>query len=1296
MNKQTSHFYYYLLFFVTSLLFISNLQAQIITKSYQIPKLKILQYEYDNQRVKILTFDGAITTDEFPTIPVFADRTEVNQHYTSYQYTLFNLKYEPLTFEEIAFIPAEYVFTEPDVDIKTASDEGRFYAMLSFFPFVKNSNGQYLRLVSCDIRFEGVKPVSVAKRSVLKNSVLASGTWYKIAVNTTGLHKVTFDDLKKIGVSVSGLRSSSIALFGNGGGAISDINPEVQIDDLLECSIMMKDDGNGVFDENSYFVFYAQGPHTWEYNAGIFTHNYNIYSDNACYFINVDPGIGEKKRVKKESFNQMENGTITTFTHYDFYENDEVNFGESGREWFGESFHSSSSKTFNFTLPELTNDMARLKIRVASTGTTSSKMDLLWGGNTRTFDVNGGSGYATISEFTQNLPFSSGNVALTLKYNSPQSSGSAYLDYIEIQAKCNLKIINGAMPFAITENIGANNFSLVKIENASAQTMIWDVTEHNAIYELTGSLVGTQFSFKTPTDKPRRFIAFNGTDYKSVTLLGKVANQNLHGLKNVNMVIVSHPNFLSEANRLAQFRAKEDGIVVEVVTPEQIYNEFSSGAQDLVAIRNYMRYLYDNDSRKIQYLLLFGRPSYDYRGRVKGTQLFVPNYQGVNSFSESLLRACDDFFGVLAFQGGSLYKDLINVAVGRFPVTTLAQAKIAVDKTINGSLRNKIALQNASQVSNFGDWRNIMAFVADDEDGGAHIRDAESASGVIGKKMPAFNFDKIYCDAYKQVSNAGGHRYPDVNKAINMRMGKGALVFAYYGHGGGNGWAHERILEISDINNWKNKYNQPLMITLTCSFGWYDRQAISPAELAFLNDNGGVCSIITTSRVTWSGSDFGTNQLYVQIGEKLNNRYKTIGEIHRLAINNSKHPSGGTGTQGGTNMIYLMGDPAMKINIPNHNVETDEVFVEDAPKEDTSKIVKNNKPYIPDTLSLEKIVTMKALTKVTVKGRVTDEAGNTLTGFNGNIFPSIFDKAVKQKTLGQDPGSPVMEFEMQKNIIFKGNATVKEGEFKFSFFVPKDITYEPGRGKISYYAASENDDAAGYYDKFLIGGISDKPITDTKGPDIEIFLNDDKFVPGGITNPDPILFLKLKDEYGINTTGNGVGHDLVAILNNDEKEQMILNDFFLANENSYNSGTVRYQLQDLTPGSHTIKVRAWDIFNNPSEASLDFVVKSDEKLKLAHVLNYPNPFTTRTSFYFEHNQPIETFDILIHIFTVSGKLVKTIHDTQFLEGNRSNAIEWDGRDEYGDKIGKGVYLYRLKVRNSQGETIEKIEKIAIL
>jgi len=1272
MNKPKTHFCFYFLFFLTLFFTQNNIDAQTITKSYQFPKFEIFQFEDNGKQIKVLTFNKSITTEQHPFLPALWDKIEVTQLFSSYKHSISNAKYESLTSEEIALIPAYYNFAEPQAHIRTTTDENRYYAMLSIVPIVKSASGQYQRLVSCDIRFEGEAPIAVSKAAGLRNSVLNTGTWYKIAVSQTGLHKVTYKDLEKLGVSMSGLRSSNIALFGNGGGMIDDINPVTQIDDLLEVPVMMKDNGNGTFDENSYFVFHAQGPHTYNYNetTGKFSHNNNIYSDSAYYFVNVDANIGEKKRVEKKSFlNQTANKDATHFTHYDFYEKDVMNFEESGREWFDEYFSTSFSKTYSFSMPEPYNSTSgSMKIRLGSNTATTSTMEVAWGSNKREFSVNGSNSSVAITNYEQdNLPFAAGNLTFTLTYKSPQTSASANLDYIEIQAKCKLQMVGNAMPFAITENVGTGNVTSVTLSNASSQTMVWDVTDHNAVFALEGRLNGTQFTFHTITDKPRCFIAFNGTEYQTVATVGKVANQNLHGLKGVDMVIISHPNFISEANRLAQFRRTNANILkVAVVTIEQVYNEFSSGAQDIAAIRNFMRYLYNNDAQTIKYLLLVGRPSYDYRGRVAGTQMFVPNYQTKRT-SDAISYigvSCDDFFGVMGIKEGDMDKNTINIGVGRFPVTTLAHTKIAVDKTINASKREKIAMQNASQIPNFGDWRNMVTLVADDQDNSDHVEDAEFVANIINDSIPSINMEKIYCDAYPLVSFAGGRRYPEVNKAINMRMDKGTLVIAYFGHGGGSGWSQERILEIADINSWTNKYNQPLMITLTCSFGWYDKRATSPAELVFLNDNGGACALYTTSRVSSSRSEYGRN-IFREIGAKLNGRYKTLGEMHRFAKNN---------TGGSYNMLFLMGDPAMIINMPNFNVQTDEILGEDLQKADT----------------------LKALSKVTVKGRVTDDEGKLLSNFNGNIYPSIFDKAVKQRTLEQDPLSPAVDYMVQKNIVFKGNATVTNGVFEFSFYIPKDINFEFGKGKISYYAASANDDAGDYYDNFIIGGMSDNPITTDKGPEIAVFLNDDKFVPGGITNSDPVLLLKLKDEYGINTTGNGIGHDLVAILDNNIEKQIVLNDYYLADQDSYNSGTVRYPLQDLEAGIHTLKVRAWNICNNPSEATIDFVVKTDEKLLLDHVLNYPNPFTTKTSFFFEHNQPAETFDIIIHIFTVSGKLVKTLQSNQFLEGNRSLPIEWDGRDEYGDKIGKGVYIYRLTVRNSQGETAEKIEKIAIL
>ena len=671
--------------------------------------------------------------------------------------------------------------------------------------------------------------------------------------------------------------------------------------------------------------------------------------------------------------------------------------------------------------------------------------------------------------------------------------------------------------------------------------------------------------------------------------------------------------------------------------------------------------------------MLFGRPSYDYRGRVSGTSIFVPNYQRPSGTTivEGSFRANDDFFGILDDGEGALSHGLLDVAVGRFPVSSVSQANVAVTKSINYTASRNLVPEGSSQISNLADWRNVICFVADDGDNNEHLRSAEACANIVQTADKTINIDKIYCDAYPQKSNSGGQRYPAVNTAINDRMDRGSLFFTYVGHSGKDGWAHERILEFSDINNWHNTYNQPVIMTLSCDFAWYDRAIVSPAEACFFNPNGGSTSLITTTRVAYGGTNATfARKVFDRMFRTQNNPNHTIGDMYMLAKNDYG------GNSDGISMFVLLGDPCMPLAFPKYNIVTDSV----------NGVAVN---ALTDTL--------KALSSVVVKGRVTDAQGNTLTGFNGDLFTSMFDKKETVRTLSNDPEeSPTTEFEVQKSVLFKGNNTVKNGYFELSFIIPKDINYKYGNGKFSYYARSENADAAGSFEEFLVGGNSNISYDDKEGPEIEVYLNDENFVNKGLTNTDPVLLVKLKDELGINTTGNGVGHDLVAVLDGNTENQIILNDYYEAVKDSSNQGQVKYQLRDLSTGMHKLKIRAWDILNNVSEKELEFEVANDAALTLEHVLNYPNPFTTHTSFFFEHNHPGENLDVLVQIFTISGKLVKTISTSMYSEGNRSKAIEWDGLDDFGDKLGKGTYVYRLKVRTSDGKYAEKIEKIVLL
>ncbi len=955
---------------------------------------------------------------------------------------------------------------------------------------------------------------------------------------------------------------------------------------------------------------------------------------------------------------------------------DAFNFDETGQEWFGDLFDVTLQRNYTLSVPNVRSELAQVTLSAATTANSASSFSISVNGSSiGSLPISSMSGVVAHRE-TKTFPYTptQSSMSVSLTFNRSSSLTKGYLDYIAVQATRALSLHNGQLVFNNGKHVSNGVVGRYVLSNASSSVKVLDVTDPSQMYQVPGAWNGSNYQFVAVDTAFRQFVAFDGSSYKSVVTVGSVSNQNLHSAESqVDLIMVVHPNFWSQAEQLASAR-RQQGLSVKLVTPAQVYNEFSSGAQDPVAIRDYMKMIYEKSSGIYpKYLLLFGRPSYDYRGRVSGTSIFVPNYQRPcgSTITEGNFRANDDFFGILDDGEGELSSGLLDVAVGRFPVSSVTQANVAVTKSINYTASRNLVPENSSQISNLADWRNVICFIADDGDHNEHLRSAEACADIVQIADKTINIDKIYCDAYPQKSNSGGQRYPAVNTAINDRMDRGALFLTYIGHSGKDGWAHERILEFSDINNWHNTFNQPVIMTLSCDFAWYDRAIVSPAEACFFNTDGGSTSLITTSRVAYGGSNASfAKKVFDRMFRTQNNPNRTIGDMYMLAKND----------YGGNNdpisMFILLGDPTMPLAFPKYNVVTDSV---NGVRADA----------LTDTL--------KALSRVVVKGRVTDAQGNTLTNFNGDLFTSMFDKKELVRTLSNDPEeSPVTEFEVQKSILFKGNNTVKNGYFELSFIIPKDINYKYGNGKFSYYARSENTDAAGSFEDFLVGGNSNISYDDKEGPEIEVYLNDENFVNKGLTNADPVLIVKLKDELGINTTGNGVGHDLVAVLDGNTESQIILNDYYEAVRDSSNQGLVRYQLRNLSTGVHKLKIRAWDILNNVSEKELEFEVANDAALTLEHVLNYPNPFTTHTSFFFEHNHPGETLDVLVQIFTISGKLVKTISTSMYSEGNRSKAIEWDGLDDFGDKLGKGTYVYRLKVRTSDGKVAEKIEKVVLL
>jgi len=593
----------------------------------------------------------------------------------------------------------------------------------------------------------------------------------------------------------------------------------------------------------------------------------------------------------------------------------------------------------------------------------------------------------------------------------------------------------------------------------------------------------------------------------------------------------------------------------------------------------------------------------------------------------------------------------VDIGIGRFPVDTPEEAKDAVDKCISYA-------SNSPQT--LGPWRNRLTFVADDGDYNRHLNDAQTLTKYLNSRYPVYGLNKLYLDAFPQISTPSGQRAPELNEAINSSIDEGTLIFNYSGHGGEVGLGHERFLTIADINSWTNKDKLAVFITATCEFTRYDNPGlVSAGELVFLNPNGGAISLFTTTRATYASANLALNMAIFRhnMFEKVNGAYPRFGDV----IMHAK-------VLGGDNdkKFVLIGDPALKMDYPQDVAKTTYI--------DTKAVIVGE----PDTL--------KALSKVRIQGAVTDDNGQKINDYNGTIFSTVFDKKSAITTLRTDPDSRVATFYMWNSILFKGKAVINNGAFDFSFVVPKDIAYKFGKGRISYYFDNGKSDGHGYTENVVVGGFDDQAVPDTVGPVIRLFMNDSTFSPGDVTHADPVLYARLSDQSGINTTGNGIGHNIVATLDDNLSQSYNLNAYYVADEGDFTKGTVSFQLTGLSNGEHVISLKAWDLYNNSSMAKLSFVVEPSSKLVIEHLVNMPNPVTDATDFVFDHNQAGKALKVRIDIYQMDGRRVKSLQRELTPGGFTSGRIHWNCTTDTGEKISRGIYIYQLQVTAPDGQT----------
>ena len=1141
-----------------------------------------------------------------------------------------------------------------------------------FFNPYRESQGRTEIMVSFTIEIDWEQKDELSATTLAKNdeeierpenSVLSEGDWYKIGVTESGMHKIDSDYLSSIGLSAS---PEEVRVYGHGGRMLPEEVGASRVFDLEEIPSYYDASGDQL-------VFYGEGPVTWNYDQSneLFLQEHHLYSDMIYYFITADKG----SPTAPESVNITADADkeITTYDSRDFHEVNEFNEIKeelkSGRKWFGETFDRETTKNFDFYLPNLnTSERVRIAAEVGARSRDSSAFEFSYG-NSHLFNipirsVTGNTDHAflhTGNEMSSSFTPNSGDIDIEVNYIKSLSNSKGWLNYITLNGRSALQYHGGQFYFRDATSVEEDVIGNFKIDGYRSGMKVWDISDVNNVREPALSNANGDAVFKDDLSELREYVAFRPSEVsRSPHKIGKVGNQNLHAEEPVDYLMVVHPDFMDAAKELKAYHEKSRGLSVRLTEPQKIYNEFSSGAQDPSAIRDYARLLNmkgEKQGSPLRYLLLFGDGSYDPKDRVPDNQNYIVTYQTENSNDPVSSYVTDDFFGFLdEGEGVNLRQNHeLNIAIGRLPVRTSGEASDVVDK-----------ITGYHDKSNFGPWRSRISLMADDGDSGTHLNQSEQVVNTIQKNHPEFNQNKIYLDAYEMEGTPSGPRYPGAKDDFTRAINEGSLVINYLGHGGEIGLTDEEVFRVEDIDDWENEGKLSVFVTGTCDLGRFDDpQRRSAAELMMLKPNAGAISMLTTTRVVYASQN--TEFVKTIFDDKLlrNDSGKTLSM--GTAFKKAKNEYGFTDN---SLKFMILGDPALKVAVPDQKATA----------------IKINDKEIEQQQD-----TVRALELVTVKGEIHDQYGMRMSDFNGKLHATVFDKPMEIQTLGNKESNPRQNYKEFNSAIFRGQATIEEGEFRFSFVVPQDIDYRIDKGRMSFYAWSENTDAIGYEEGFLVGGTSENPVSENPGPpEIDLYINDTSFEDGDYVDEDAWLIADVEDELGINMTGAGVGHDITGILKYSNEEDMyILNNYYQTELDDHRKGQVRYQMSSLEEGRHDLELKVWNVANKSATARTHFIVGSSEEVLLREVFNYPNPFADFTRFSIQHNRHGDDLKVSVRLYDMQGTNVRNFTADVSNAPNTIEDVKWEAKNENGADIAPGVYIYRVTLEDENGRKAEE-------
>lgn len=1112
--------------------------------------------------------------------------------------------------------------------------------------------------------------VCASVRGYADSSALSDGRFVKISVEESGVYSISFQQLYKMGF----INPERVKLYGYGGELISERFSEQPCDDLPEVPLWRTDNA---------LLFYARGTVGWQQAGSKFVRTRNCYSDKAYYFLTeADEESASDFPVAKQVSSPSAT-TITTFNEHILYEKDGFSWLGSGRELYDSyDFASGNSRSYSISTKDAAEANATVTVAFAAYSSKETTLAVTADSKslgTMTIGAYGGDYYVKAVEKQEDFSIADaiGNTT-TIRLTHNRTYGVAgHLNYITVNYKRRLTLDEPYLCFRSTEATGQE--ATFVIDGADSSTVVWDITEPDNYKQVTGTLSDGKYTFTIAASNTlHEFVVVNtAADFSSPESVGEVANQNLHAMEATDLIIIvpNRTDLMRQAERLAQLHRGKEGLTVQVITSEQIYNEFSSGTPDATAYRRLMKMLYDkysDEAARPKYLLLFGDCAYDNRMLTtawKGEKLadYLLSYQLAESNDEKMSQLTDDYFGMLDDEEGySPATDRVDIGIGRIPVRTESEAKAVVDK-ITAYTSNSAA----------GEWKRTVVFAADDAEGSksdnSFMLHAIELADSLKSYSPQYKAELLLEDSYKRESSSTGFTYPEAKSRLQQLLSNGALMLNYTGHSETDSWTEEGLLTADDIKSLKSE-RLALWFSASCEFGRFDAKDNSGAELALLNANGGAIGVIATSRVVYDSPNFTLHSAVLsEIFNSGSRERLRLGDIIRRAkqVNNA--------LLNDRNKINfnLIGDPALTLATPEYNIRVTEI----------------DGIEITDVVTDNELPNIKAGDKITIRGEVADDSAGRQENFNGTLNLLLLDSEESVSTL-DNAGKGAVSYRDNLRTLANSTDSVRNGTFEVTIAIPMDINYSDLNGMMKLYAlSSDKREAAGAFSSFLVGGTSDNVADDGEGPAMNIYLNTPDFRDGDVVNSTPYFVAELSDSNGINTSGSGIGHDLTLIV--DDETTYTLNDYYTPEAGDYTRGRVAFSIPELSDGSHTLTFRAWDTMNNSSTQTLTFEVADGQRPSIASLRASISPARTSTTFIVEHNRPMTAMSVRITVRDTNGNIVWYRSESGAVDEG-CYRIEWDLTDTRGRRVSPGIYIFSAEIATSSSKTRTKSEKIAIL